>query len=150
MGNLDAVTEAICPLELIAVPGKSVSYSPLWGHALPGEIIRRLDGIKRAQRDISQDELFGPLRMKDTAVGKRKDLSPRIVPIVAHDPFGEGGNEMTKWLEGKCAVVTGGSRGIGRGICPGMVCQGAKAVANYIGGGADTIDIIRLHSLTCR
>ena len=86
MGNLDAVIEAICPLELIAKPGKSVSYSPLWGHALLGEIIRRIDGKKRALRDILQEELFVPLGMKDTALGRRKDLGPRIVPIVAHDP----------------------------------------------------------------
>jgi CubicO group peptidase (beta-lactamase class C family) len=86
MGNLDAIIKAICPLDLITVPGKSVSYSPLWGHALLGEIIRRLDDDKRALRDIFQDELFGPLGMKDTALGKRRDLSSRIVPIVAHDP----------------------------------------------------------------
>jgi len=85
MGNLDAVIKAICPMELIAVPGQSVSYSPLWGHALLGEIIRRLDRAQRTLRDIFQNELFGPLGMKDTAMGRRKDLSSRIVPIVAHD-----------------------------------------------------------------
>ncbi len=85
MGNLDAVIKAICPLELIIEPGKSVSYSPLWGHALLGEIIRRIHGKKRALRDIFQTELFMPLGMKDTALGRRKDLGPRIVPIVAHD-----------------------------------------------------------------
>jgi NAD(P)-dependent dehydrogenase (short-subunit alcohol dehydrogenase family) len=46
---------------------------------------------------------------------------------------------MTKCLEGKCAVVTGSARGIGREICLGMVRQGAKVVVNDIGGGADTI-----------
>jgi CubicO group peptidase (beta-lactamase class C family) len=86
MGDLNAVIKAICPLDLITTPGKSVSYSPLWSHALLGEIIRRLDDEKRALRDIFQDELFGPLGMKDTALGKRRDLSSRIVPIVAHDP----------------------------------------------------------------
>jgi CubicO group peptidase (beta-lactamase class C family) len=86
MGNLDAVIKEICKLDLISVPGKSVSYSPLWGHALLGEIIRRLDGRNRALRDIFQDELFGPLGMVDTALGRRRDLSSRIVPIVAHDP----------------------------------------------------------------
>jgi CubicO group peptidase (beta-lactamase class C family) len=85
MGNLDAVIKAICPMELIAVPGQSVSYSPLWGHALLGEIIRRIDRAQRTLRDIFQNELFGPLGMKDTAMGRRKDLSSRIVPIVAHD-----------------------------------------------------------------
>jgi CubicO group peptidase (beta-lactamase class C family) len=97
MGNLDAVVKAICSLELIAIPGKSVSYSPLWGHALLGEIIRRLDNKKRALRDIFQNELFGPLGMKDTSMGRRKDLSSRIVPIVAHDP--SFGNMSAKEVE---------------------------------------------------
>jgi CubicO group peptidase (beta-lactamase class C family) len=86
MGNLDEVIKTICPLDLIAVPGTTVSYSPLWGHALLGEIVRRLDRRKRALRDILQEDLFGPLGMKDTAMGQRKDLNSRIVPIVAHDP----------------------------------------------------------------
>ena len=104
MGNLDAVIQAICPLELIAIPGKSVSYSPLWGHALLGEIIRRLDGSKRALRDIFQNELFGPLGMKDTAMGCRKDLSSRIVPIVAHDP--SFGNMSAKEVEEHNQFIT--------------------------------------------
>jgi CubicO group peptidase (beta-lactamase class C family) len=104
MGNLDAVIKAICPLELIAVPGKSVSYSPLWGHALLGEIIRRLDGNKRALRDIFRDELFGPLKMKDTAMGRRKDLNSRIIPIVAHDP--SFGNMSAKEVEEHNQFIT--------------------------------------------
>jgi CubicO group peptidase (beta-lactamase class C family) len=104
MGNLDAVVKAICPMELIAVPGKSVSYSPLWGHALLGEIIRRLDSSKRALRDIFQNELFGPLGMKDTAMGRRKDLSSRIVPIVAHDP--SFGNMSAKEVEEHNQFIT--------------------------------------------
>ena len=55
-----------------------------------GEIVRRLDGGKRALRDIFQEELFGPLGMADTALGRRRDLSSRVVPIVAHDrAFGD-------------------------------------------------------------
>ncbi len=104
MGNLDEIIKAICPLELIAIPGKSVCYSPLWGHALLGEIIRRLDGKKRALRDIFQKELFGPLRMKDTAMGRRKDLSSRIVPIVAHDP--SFGNMSGKEVEEHNRYIT--------------------------------------------
>lgn len=50
---------------------------------------------------------------------------------------------MTRWLEGKCAVVTGGGRGIGREICLGMARQGASVVVNDIGGGADTISLDR-------
>jgi CubicO group peptidase (beta-lactamase class C family) len=104
MGNLDAVIKEICKLDLIAVPGKSVSYSPLWGHALLGDIIRRLDDDKRALRDIFQDELFGPLGMVDTALGRRRDLSSRIVPIVAHDP--SFGNMSGKEVEDHNSFIT--------------------------------------------
>jgi CubicO group peptidase (beta-lactamase class C family) len=97
MGNLDAIIKAISPLDLISPPGKYVSYSPLWGHALLGEIIRRLDGKKRSLRDIYQDELFGPLGMKNTAMGRRKDLAPCLVPIVAHDP--SFGNMSARQIE---------------------------------------------------
>lgn len=104
MGNLDAVIKEICKLDLISVPGKSVSYSPLWGHALLGEIIRRLDDDKRALRNIFQGELFGPLGMVDTALGRRRDLSSRIVPIVAHDP--SFGNMSAKEVENHNSFIT--------------------------------------------
>jgi CubicO group peptidase (beta-lactamase class C family) len=97
MGHLTTIIKVICPLDLITIPGKSVSYSPLWGHALLGEIIRRLDDNKRNLRDIFQNELFSPLGMKDTALGRRRDLNSRIVPIVAHDP--NYGNLSAKEVE---------------------------------------------------
>jgi 3-oxoacyl-[acyl-carrier protein] reductase len=46
-------------------------------------------------------------------------------------------------LEGKCAVITGGGRGIGREVCLAMARQGAKVVVNDIGGGADTLSLDR-------
>lgn len=51
---------------------------------------------------------------------------------------------MTKLLDGKCAVVTGGGRGIGREICLAMARQGVKIVVNDIGGGDDTISLDRV------
>jgi CubicO group peptidase (beta-lactamase class C family) len=100
MGNLTAVIKAICKLDPVSAPGVKVSYSPLWGHALLGEIIRRMDGGKRALRDIFQEELFGPLKMKSSALGRRRDLSPRLVPIVARDPaFGQVGQMTIEEVE---------------------------------------------------
>ena len=86
MGNLNAVIEAICPIDLIAVPGEVVCYAPVWGHALLGEIVRRLDPKKRALRDILNEDLFIPLKMTDTALGLPLRLKARSVPIVAAHP----------------------------------------------------------------
>lgn len=39
-------------------------------------------------------------------------------------------------LNGKVAVVTGGSRGIGRAICQRLAAQGAKVIVNYVSNPA--------------
>ena len=86
MGNLSAVIKAICPMELIAIPGEVVCYAPVWGHALLGEIVRRLDPKKRALRNILQEDLFNPLKMTSTALGLPRRFKSRSVPIVAAHP----------------------------------------------------------------
>ncbi|HZS33671.1 MAG TPA: SDR family NAD(P)-dependent oxidoreductase [Methylomirabilota bacterium] len=44
---------------------------------------------------------------------------------------------MTRFLEGRAAVVTGAGRGIGREIALMMAAAGARVVVNDLGGGAD-------------
>ena len=63
-------------------PGTLVTYAPMVAHALMGEAVRRTDSRKRSYRQIVEDEILKPLKMKDTAIGVRADLKARhIVPI---------------------------------------------------------------------
>jgi len=83
-GDLAASVAAICALPLESAPGE-VRYSTTMGYAILGEVVRRLDGGKRAFRDIMAQDLFEPLGMKDTAVGLPERLAARRVPVVVRD-----------------------------------------------------------------
>ncbi|MCG5055217.1 MAG: 3-oxoacyl-ACP reductase FabG [Myxococcales bacterium] len=47
---------------------------------------------------------------------------------------------MSRCLEGKVVVVTGGSRGIGRAICVALGAEGARVVVNYTSNEAAAIE----------
>ena len=81
--QLDEIIAAICKyVHSIEVPGKLVTYAPMAAHALMGEAVRRTDPKKRSYRQLVEDEILAPLKMKDTSIGVRKDLRARhIVPI---------------------------------------------------------------------
>jgi CubicO group peptidase (beta-lactamase class C family) len=85
MGNLEAVVAAVCQQGPEAIPGQEVSYSPITAHAVLGEIVRRVDGGTRPYREILAAEVLDPLEMNDTALGARKDLASRKVPIIVRD-----------------------------------------------------------------
>lgn len=80
--RLDEVIAAICENVQAAEPaGTRVDYSPMVNHALMGEMVRRTDRRKRSYRNLVEDEILKPLKMKDTSVGLRPDLKPRhLVP----------------------------------------------------------------------
>ena len=85
LGELEALVGAVCQQAVEAVPGSEVSYSPLTGHAVLAEIVRRLDGGARSFRQILTDEVLAPLGMRDSALGLRADLAARRVPVVVRD-----------------------------------------------------------------
>ena len=99
---LAEVIEAICENVRPAVePGIRVDYAPLVGHALMGEMVRRLDPKGRRYRDIVREEIFEPLGMKDSSIGVRADLKARhlkpdlrgVYPInhLGHSDYGPNG-----------------------------------------------------------
>lgn len=63
--------------------------------------------------------------------GDSDDAAPS--PSPPRPPFPKH-SEDNVFLEGKRAIVTGGSRGIGRGICAELARQGADVVINYFVG----------------
>jgi CubicO group peptidase (beta-lactamase class C family) len=81
--RLDEVVAAVCEnVHCTAEPGLLINYSPMAAHALLGDAVRRSDPKKRSYRQLAEDEILKPLKMKDTSIGVRKDLKPRhIVPI---------------------------------------------------------------------
>src|SRR5258708_39316185 len=86
-----AVIEVVRPAER---PCTTVAYAPLVNHVLMAECVRRTDPKRRGYRQIVQEEILTPLRMKDTAVGLRADLKPRhIVPdFRGNYPIGHRGH----------------------------------------------------------
>jgi len=86
--RLDEIIAALCanvfPTE---PPGQHVAYSPMCNHALLGEVCRRVDEKNRSYRDIVHEDIFGPLGMKDSSIGVRKDLRARKIVPVFLDPF---------------------------------------------------------------
>jgi 3-oxoacyl-[acyl-carrier protein] reductase len=51
---------------------------------------------------------------------------------------------MTRELDGKVAVVTGGSRGIGRAIAVVLGARGARVVVNYAANEAAAVDTVQM------
>ncbi len=72
------VIEDVKPVD---APCEKVSYSPLVNHVLMAAALLRTDPKKRRFRELVQQEILDPLKMRDTSVGLRADLKPRkVVP----------------------------------------------------------------------
>jgi CubicO group peptidase (beta-lactamase class C family) len=83
--QLAAVVEATSACLLEFRPGSRVSYAVLVAHAILAEMVRRVDGGRRSFRQILSEDLLGPLRMRDTALGLPGRLRERLAPVVARD-----------------------------------------------------------------
>jgi CubicO group peptidase (beta-lactamase class C family) len=80
--RFDQMVAAVCAhISPAEPPGERVAYSPLVNHVLLGEALRRTDPERRSYRAIVQEDLFTPLKMRDSSVGLRRDLRARhVVP----------------------------------------------------------------------
>lgn len=84
----DATIARICAQPVESEPGEVVQYHALTGSWILGELVRRLDGGTRSFAEILEDEIYGPLGMKDSALIMRSDLEARRVPVRALDSGG--------------------------------------------------------------
>ncbi len=82
MGNLEAVIAAICASGVESVPGTRVHYSAIAALAVVAEMVRRVEPEPVSFREIMRRDMFEPLGMHDTALGKRPDLVDRLCPVV--------------------------------------------------------------------
>jgi CubicO group peptidase (beta-lactamase class C family) len=87
IGDIQAVTAAVCRMVPQSVPGTSISYAAVVGHSVLAEIVCRLDGGQRSFGQILKDDLIDPLGMADTSLGfgVREDQIDRVVPVVVKD-----------------------------------------------------------------
>lgn len=86
--RLDGIVTAICEnVHSVAAPGEVINYAPMAAHALMGEAVRRTDPKKRSYRELVEDEILKPLKMKDTSIGVRKNLKPRKIVPIFMQPF---------------------------------------------------------------
>ncbi|MFZ1992202.1 MAG: serine hydrolase domain-containing protein [Alphaproteobacteria bacterium] len=79
---LEEVVMAICEnVAAIHKPNEEVAYSALVSHAMLGYMLVKTDPKGRRYRDIANQDLLLPLGLKDTSVGRRRDLAERhLVP----------------------------------------------------------------------
>ena len=86
--NIDKLDEIIAAIvrniHSTEQPGVRVDYSPIAHHALLGEMVRRTDPAGRSYREIAQQDLFDPLKMTSTSIGRRPDLAARHAIPVFH------------------------------------------------------------------
>jgi CubicO group peptidase (beta-lactamase class C family) len=84
----DATIAKICAQPIEHEPGTAVHYHGLTGSWILAEIARRVDGGKRSFAQMCAEDLYGPLKMKDSHMGVRSDMQGRRVPLQALDSGG--------------------------------------------------------------
>ena len=81
--NIEKLVAYACGQPLESLPGERVNYSILLAHSLIAALCLRADGRGRTFAQMLDDELFGPLGMRETCLGSRKDLAARVCPVRA-------------------------------------------------------------------
>ena len=81
--NIEQLTAYAASRQLESIPGERVNYSILVGHSVIAALCLRADGRGRTYTQMLEDEIFAPLKMRDSSLGLRKDLDARFCPVKA-------------------------------------------------------------------
>jgi CubicO group peptidase (beta-lactamase class C family) len=83
LASIERLVAWACTTAPESLPGERVTYSIAVAHAVMAEMVRRAEGGKRSFARILEDDLFRPLGMRETSLGPRDDLVPRLCPVAA-------------------------------------------------------------------
>jgi len=81
--NIEAITSYAAAHPLESAPGERVNYSIMVAHSVIASLCLRADGGKRTFSQMLEQEIFSPLKMRDTGLGLRPDLRERFCPVKA-------------------------------------------------------------------
>lgn len=81
--NIEKLTAYAASRPLESLPGERVNYSIIVAHSVIGALCVRADGGRRTFSQMLEEEIFAPLKMRDTSMGVRKDLLERCCPVRA-------------------------------------------------------------------
>ena len=83
VGNIEQLTAYAASRPLESQPGERVNYSILVGHSVIAALCLAADGRGRTYSQMLEQEIFAPLKMRDSSLGLRKDLDARFCPVKA-------------------------------------------------------------------
>jgi CubicO group peptidase (beta-lactamase class C family) len=135
--HLEEVVDAICKyVDLVDQPEALVTYAPMAGQALIGWAAHLTDPKKRSYRQLVQDEILTPLKMRDTSIGVRADLKARhIFPVFTDESAGAA-----------MALIHLGHENLG----PNGIFASETAEMPWVGGHATGLDIFRFAEMLRR
>src|SRR5262249_50413829 len=81
--SIEQLTNFAASQQLESLPGERVNYSICVVHSVIAALCLRADGRGRNYSQMLEDEIFAPLKMRETSLGLRKDLEARYCPIKA-------------------------------------------------------------------
>jgi CubicO group peptidase (beta-lactamase class C family) len=79
--NIETMTSFAAAHPLENAPGERVNYSILVAHSVIAALCLSVDGGKRTYTEMLEQEIFAPLKMRDTSLGLRSDLRERFCPV---------------------------------------------------------------------